>query len=198
VIAANVVPVRRQNGMALISSLLLLLIVTIIAVSMFRSYGTQEKIAGNVREKQRALNAAVSAQQYAEWLLSSGTAPTTGTCTGVVPSATPQVCNNTIPYTTVPWSIGVTYTPFTTDNGNGVVNTVSGKSAPTSTGSGATLRTSYYQTPTFYITDVGTQPGTTNEIYQIDALGYGGSPSAVAVVESTYLLSIKGPKGVDK
>ncbi|MGB6309570.1 MAG: PilX N-terminal domain-containing pilus assembly protein, partial [Steroidobacteraceae bacterium] len=54
------------------SSLLLLLVVTIIALSMFRSFGIQEKIAGNMREKQRALQAATSAQQYAEtWLLNN-------------------------------------------------------------------------------------------------------------------------------
>ena len=38
---------------------------------MFRSFGMQEKIAGNMREKQRALQAAVSAEQYAEWWLSN-------------------------------------------------------------------------------------------------------------------------------
>ena len=58
--------------MVLISSLLLLLVVTILAVAIFRSYGVEEKIAGNQREKQRALHAAESAQQYAEWWLSSG------------------------------------------------------------------------------------------------------------------------------
>ncbi len=67
-----------QRGIVLVSSLLLLLVVTIMALSMFRSFGIQEKIAGNMREKQRALQAAVSAQQYAEWWLSnnSSTSPT--------------------------------------------------------------------------------------------------------------------------
>ena len=63
---------RAQRGMVLVSSLLLLIVVTIIALSMFRSFGMQEKIAGNMREKQRALSAAVSAQQFAEnWLMNS-------------------------------------------------------------------------------------------------------------------------------
>jgi len=44
-----------QRGVALISSLLLLIIITILRFSMFRSFGTQEKIAGNLREKRRAL-----------------------------------------------------------------------------------------------------------------------------------------------
>src|SRR5262249_10281238 len=63
----------RQAGMLLVSSMLLLVIVTILALSMFRSVGVQQKIAGNLREKQRALHAAESAQQYAEWWLSNGT-----------------------------------------------------------------------------------------------------------------------------
>ena len=60
----------------LVSSLLLLLVVTIVALSMFRSFGIQEKIAGNMREKQRALQAAVTAQQFAEvWLANNGGNP---------------------------------------------------------------------------------------------------------------------------
>ena len=65
----------RHKGMALITGLLLLLVVTIIAVSMFRGYGVEEQIAGNTREKQRSLNGAISAEQYAEWWLTSGQAP---------------------------------------------------------------------------------------------------------------------------
>ena len=61
----------RQRGIVLISSLLLLLVITILALAMFRSMGLSEKISGNVREKERALHAAVVAEQYAEWWLSS-------------------------------------------------------------------------------------------------------------------------------
>lgn len=193
----------RQRGMALISALLLLIVVTILAVSMFRSYGTQEKIAGNVREKQRALNAAISAQQYAEWFMASGSAPPSGQCIGVVPSTTGQVCTNALntagpngaaDYTIVPWNIGVTYMPFTTNDGNNVMTTVS--QTPTTTGTGIQQQTSYYDWPAFYITDLG--PGAGGELYQIDALGYGGTPNAVAVVESTFLIQTNQDKGVDK
>ena len=70
--------------MALVTSILLLLIITILALSMFRSFGTQERIAGNLREKERALHAADSAQQYAEWWLlqSNNTAAGAIACTG--------------------------------------------------------------------------------------------------------------------
>ena len=62
-------PASNRTGVALVTSLLLLVIITILALSMFRSFRTQESIAGNLREKERALHAADSAQQYAEWWL---------------------------------------------------------------------------------------------------------------------------------
>lgn len=179
---------RAQRGMALISALLLLLVVTIMAVSMFRSFGMQEKIAGNTREKERALNAAVSAQNYAEWFLSSsGTASASVACAGKVPASTAQICNNPpADFTITPWTTGVYFTPFTVNGGNSVQSTVS-----TNAGSIG----SYYQIPLFFITDLGQWP-TVNpkgELYQIDALGYGATPNAVAVVESTYLVATPGP-----
>ena len=67
-----------QRGVVLVVSILLLLVMTILAISMFRSYGSEEKIAGNTRDKERAFNAAVSAQQFAEYWLSSNSAPVWG------------------------------------------------------------------------------------------------------------------------
>ena len=110
--------------MVLVSSLLLLIVVTIIALSMFRSFGIQEKIAGNMREKQRALQAAVSVQQYAEWWLSSfGAGTPSGVCAGLANAnantTNVQICSNQLPLltsvTSVPWGgsapVGVTYIP---------------------------------------------------------------------------------------
>jgi type IV pilus assembly protein PilX len=175
----------RQRGIALITSMLLLLVVTIMAVSMFRSFGTQEKIAGNVREKQRALNAAISAQQYAEWWLSSGTAPASGVCNSPVTSNNGggQVCTNApADFTVWPWkiggaSVGVTFTQFTAKINN-VANVVN---------SGTPTAGTYFNPPVFYVTDLG--PMGASELYQIDAVGWGGTANAVAVVESTYLVT---------
>ena len=87
-----------QRGMVLVSSLLLLVVVTILAIGMFHSFGLDEKIAGNTREKQRALQAAVSAEQYAEWWLSIGNAVSNVTGSGMVTAPTSvQVCMNTLP-----------------------------------------------------------------------------------------------------
>ena len=87
-----------QRGMVLVSSLLLLVVVTILAIGMFRTFGLDEKIAGNTRDKQRALQAAVSAQQYAEWWLSTGADVSNTNCTGMVTAPTAvQVCLNPLP-----------------------------------------------------------------------------------------------------
>jgi type IV pilus assembly protein PilX len=181
----------EQRGVVLVSSLLLLLVVTIIALSMFRSFGIQEKIAGNMREKQRALQAAVSAQQYAEWWLSNyGAGTPSGACAGLANANTNVnnvgICSNQLPVvvadvTNVPWLInnvpvGVTYTPpgmqigITTSTANTILN-------PT-----------YAGAPTFYISDMGPSADASipGEIYQVDAVGYGGNSNTVAVVESTY------------
>jgi len=120
-------PPQLQRGVVLVTSLLLLLVVTIMALAMFRGFGIQERVAGNMREKQRALQAAVSAQTYAEqWLIANaGTLPPT-VCSTVMNAIAQQgqICSNQlwvslpvgVTVTTLPWQIGgnnvgVTYVP---------------------------------------------------------------------------------------
>jgi len=172
----------RQEGMLLVSSMLLLVVVTILAVSMFRSVGVQQKIAGNLREKQRALHAAESAQQYAEWWLSNGTVAASApiVCTNLLNAnvGQGQICSNKLPavvgsVTAVPWQIagvdiGVNYKP------------------PTMTVTAMSSAGTYSAPPRFYISDLGKSASGQGEVYQIDAVGYGGDTTAVAVVESTF------------
>jgi len=185
----------RQRGVALISAMLLLVIITILALSMFRSFPTQEKIAGNVREKERAFHAANSALQFAEWWLINNVA------TGDIVCGTQanllngnlnegQICSNAL-YTLppapaaglvtdvkqVPWTVGGTligtqYTP------NGM--NLAGNAAVTANDS------SYVLPPVYFIADLGAAGDSQGEAYQIDAYAYGGSTSTVAVVESVY------------
>jgi type IV pilus assembly protein PilX len=151
---------------------------------MFHGFGTEEQIAGNTREKQRAFASAVSAEQYAEWWLINGSVPPTVTCNTLVPADQGQVCANALTnYATVPWSIsgsqvGVTYTPFAQSQ------TISGPEGSNTT----PAQGSYYGYPVFYITALGASPGG-GQVYQVDAYGYGGTANAVAEVESTYLVT---------
>ncbi len=188
-------PRSDQRGIVLVSSLLLLLVVTIMALSMFRSFGIQEKIAGNVREKQRATQAAVSTEQYAEWWLANksnapvavsaySAASADVSCIAVVNANAGggQICNNTlasagISATSVPWAIGVSYIP----SGMGTV-------ATPCTPPGCLSTDAYYDSPRFYIADMGSY-GRSGELYQVDAYSYGLSASTIAVVESTVAVS---------
>jgi type IV pilus assembly protein PilX len=189
---------HRQSGVVLVTAMLLLIVVTIMALSMFRSYGIEERLAGNTRDKQRAINAAISAQQYAEFTLASGTAPISGTCPGgVLPNGFEVCTNNPAPnFTTLPWTAGVTFSNFTSNAINGVSNVVLANGTPDT----LTASASYAQAPVFYITDLGPNAGTpAGEVYQVDALGYGGNLNTVAVVESTFVIgtntatSLTGP-----
>jgi type IV pilus assembly protein PilX len=172
-----------QRGVALVVSLLLLMIITILALSLFRSFGTQEKIAGNVREKDRALHAAESAQQFAEWWLVFGTGNLgavscpAGVFNAITDGA--QVCNLTpqqawgVPaVTAVPWATYWSLLPFGMSVTPGV--------------NGANGDPPYAAPPAFYIAYVGVAADGAGAAYQIDSYGYGGSTASVAVVESTY------------
>ena len=173
-----------ERGIVFIASLLLLVVVTLIAVAMFKGFGISERIAGNLREKHRALHAAESAQQYAEWWLTNGNnANLVAPCGAPLLNANQQqgvVCSNALTtlvadVTAVPWQIntgevGVQYRP------------------PAMTVNTASAADTYYAAPRFYIALLGPSASGQGTVYQVSAWGYGGTTAAVAVVESTYLV----------
>lgn len=181
---------RSARGMALISALLLLIVMTVLGVAMFRSFGTLERIAGNTREKQRALSAASSAQTFAEWwLMSAGginaTAGTPCLAGAVTAPAAAQVCSSVLPTSAVGnptlWPSWVNYTPpLMSVGGSAAVGTID----------------NYINPPAFYIAYLGGSydnnnlGGTQTNTYQIDAAGYAGNTSSVAVAESVYNVSV--------
>jgi type IV pilus assembly protein PilX len=182
-------PACSERGIALVSSMLLLLIITILALSMFRSFGSQEKIAGNLREKDRALHAAVSVQQYAEWWLTqpagsiAASAPVT--CSAGAPlnanAGQGQICTTASslanlginPTQQLPWP--VTYVQYSP----------TGMATPLQAGTNAN-DPAYAWTPGFYIVDLGVAADAAGEAYQVTAFSSGGTTGTVAVVESTY------------
>jgi type IV pilus assembly protein PilX len=176
----------QQHGLVLVSSLLLLLVITMLALAMFRSTGLAEKIAGNVREKERALHAALVAEQYAEWWLSnsanSSQAPVTCNATVNANTSPVLICNYTTSALTNPATL-----PWTTIGGAQVGNSYypnSGTAQMSLLANAGQGANSYYLAPAFYITFMGVAAG--GNIYKVDAVGYGGSSLSVAVVESTY------------
>jgi type IV pilus assembly protein PilX len=183
----------KQAGMALVTALLLLLVLTMLGVGMFRSFGLQEHMAGNTRERQRALHAAGVAQSYAEWWLTSNkgaNAQMGGDCTNlgvVVISSTnpPAICTNPLSNpVSIPWSNAVSYTPPNSSTGS-----------PMSTGSAnAGNVDNYYYAPNFYIQWVSgfydKTSGASVNNYLVDANGYAGTTTAAAVIESAFTVSV--------
>lgn len=180
-----------QAGMVLITTMLLLVIVTLLALAMFRGVGLEERIAGNTMEKQRAREAADSAQRYAEqWLVTNVTSTPAVDCSATASPSTsaPTICSNILANSvdsgsmaSVPWKIGggpagYTYNPVNsaTSASYFAVNTAGGAGT-------------YYAAPVLYISQLGPDATLSNAVdYSIDAWSYGGAQSTVAVVESTY------------
>lgn len=196
---------RAQRGVVLVSALLLLIVMTILALYMFRTNGIQELIAGNVREKQRALATAEDAEQWAEiWLATSGNVLSNSVSCATVgliaygSTSVPYICTAPVAsiddaanVTTVPWTVsssevGFTFYPglaATTGTGNMTVSTTGGTNT-------------YYQLPRFYIGLLSSTA--TQALYRIDAWNWAGTQNTAAVVESNYLVtcsscSVSGP-----
>jgi type IV pilus assembly protein PilX len=189
-----------QRGIVLISALLLLIVMTIIAIGMFHGFGIQELIAGNVREKQRALQSAEGAEEYAEmWMASYGNFLSNSVdCSTVnlVPyssTSVPYICMKPVASIdasgdagTVPWMVGTAevgfaFFPGSTASSSGSCTTCGDVPVSTTGGAG-----SYYQVPRFYIGLVANTP--TQALYRIDAWNYAGTKNTPAVVESNYVV----------
>lgn len=178
------------RGFALITSLLMLVVVTLLALGMFRSLGLQEKIAGNTMEKQRSLQAAESALQYGEWWLSQGNGGPGVACSAVYKAnvvANMRVCSNPLPATaasTLPWSARGDYLPpnMTVAAGGGLV------AAGVNAGD-----INYYAQPSLYISYLGLDATGQMTLYQVTGVGYGGSVNGASVVRSTYAMRYNNP-----
>ena len=184
---------RVQRGMVLITTLLLLIVVTLLALAMFRSVGIENMIAGNVLDKQHALQGAVAAQTNAEQWLSNNAVTSVPIDCGLDPGATSSLVICSKPLVTqvsggevsqVPWvigtdpSVGYAYNP-----GNDLAATT-----PSATGSASPQPNDVFaQYPTAYVSLLGTDLTNANAVdYRVDAWSYGGAKATVAVVESTY------------
>ena len=160
---------RTQSGFALITALIFLVLMTLLGVAMFNGFTLDQIMAGNLREKSRALDASQTAINTAEsWLSISSNATDGVVCaTGLYAGA--QVCSNAVPTQTWPWTTGTAFTP------TGMSVALSG------TGTYAAL-------PMYYI-QVLSPPGAATKYYRITAAASGGNNSAVAIVETVFRVS---------
>ncbi|MQQ99796.1 pilus assembly PilX family protein [Glaciimonas soli] len=172
----------RQQGFVLITAMLLLVMLTLLALSMFRGYGIQQKIAGNSREKERSFEAAQNALQYGEWWLGqSGVILKTGVaCSNTITVTAPGqmlVCTNALVNPTTPqnWAASLLYTPpaMKVLAGGGTVTDGNGN-----------LDINYSSAPQLYIAYLGKTSDGQSAYYSVTGAGVGGSTNSTSVVQS--------------
>jgi type IV pilus assembly protein PilX len=173
---------RKEGGFVLIASLLMLVVMTLLAVSMYHNFTIQENVASNTKEKGRSFQLAQSTLEYAEYVLvhNAASLPSAINCASGTVFTTLTICSNSYSITNPTSATGVTslgaYQAYNSmQPAITVSTTVSGNS--------------YYANPQYYFQYLGAAPGGTGQIYQVTALSYGSTPNAVAVVQSTYELS---------
>jgi len=171
----------KQTGFVLIASLIFLVLLTLLGLAMFNGFTLDEEMAGNLREKSRAIDAAQTAINSAEyWLGQPGNATpgvTTGavcTGTGGISSAGPQVCSTALASpTNLPWPSGIGFVPPTA------------LSVPTGSQWG-----SYSSNPYYYIQYLGTDASRAS-LYLVTGTAAGGNTNAVAVLQSVLRVTIQ-------
>lgn len=174
------VPIRAsQGGAVLVVSLLLLLVMTILALSVSQSTRMQERMAGNVRDSDLAFQSAEAGIRAAEdylWTLTSEPA----TCSTLSSSCfifQPSANNLPLPFdmTTYGW---------TTSSSNSVEFGVTGTQEILGVASD----------PRYVIEEFARVPETpelgrppqTKIFYRITATGSGGTSTAQALLQSTF------------
>lgn len=180
---------RAQRGAALVTALLLLLVMTVLSVTLFRKVVGEERIAGDVREHQRAYAAAQTTLQFAENWLSTVYTGNLNTCTAGTTAVTSvslvKVCDaplygsasttsaqRAIVTEPTSWPTRFTYQP-----------------AGMAVGSSDTSVQRHAQLPGFHITSLGLGPDGRTPFYQVTSYGIGGNGTSVSVVQSTYALT---------
>lgn len=172
----------RQGGFVLVTALLFLLAIALLGLAMMRSFGLNERIAGNTRDKLRAFSVAQSALQYGEWWLTQGDAGPAAACAGVSPVTGMSICETPLADPAqLPWAAHVDYQP-------------PGLSVSSSGGVAASGDINFRAMPGLHISHLGPTPDGTGQLYRVSAFAYGGDPNTAAVVQSTYRLSSGGVK----
>lgn len=170
-------PPSRQSGMILVFSLVFLLVMTLIGVAGMQNSSLEEKMAGNVRDRQLAFQAAESTLRAAESFLKTSSATALFNCSAGLYRAADANCDNSTETTTV-WD---------------AINW--SDAAKTITYAGATLSGVASQ-PTYIIEQLPDQPDSGGSLqagtavsysyYRITVKASGGSSAASALVQSTY------------
>ena len=161
---------------------LMLAVGSLLAVSLFRSFGIEGRIAGNTLDKQRSLQVAESVLHYGEWWLSQGTAGTGVACSGTFDASSVLDMHACVDPMTdamaanLPWPDAGLYAP-------------AGMTVAAGGGQSASGDVNYAVVPRLYIGHMGLASDGISRLYQVNALAYGGSATTATVVRSVYMTS---------
>lgn len=182
----------RQRGTALVVSLVFLLLLTILAVTAVSTSTLEEKMAGNVKDKNLAFQAAEAALVDAELRIRNNTpGGFTAACTGGL--CLPAPSSSTPVWNVVDWSNGSTTSiPY-----------------GSLTGANYTALGTFAQSPRYIIEDLPEPPASTSDssssgslawdsarrarvakggnYYRITARAVGGTPNSQVMVQSIYV-----------
>ncbi len=191
---------NNKKGFVMLASLMMLILLSILGLSMSKSFGLQEFVAGNQREKVRAFEAAQSALNYAEWWLNQGNGSAGSVCSTTAPFAA-SVCTNAFGSTTTTpptaASSKPTYTQAITCGNATSYPWTTGVVFNDALGNNLTLGSSGVGTicvyPMFYIQYLGLSANNGYGMYQITSVGYGGNANAVAVLQSVFEFNAPAP-----
>jgi type IV pilus assembly protein PilX len=173
----------NQRGYVMVLSMLILLIITVMSISMAKSFFLEEGMAGNLREKSRAFSAAQAALNYGEWYVANHQGY------GVACATPGQLTNATICSSSYPVSFNADASNIT-GTLNSALPFATYFLAPTSAYLNLSTtggKDTFYATPGLYIEFLGLDTTNSDYIYRIDAYGYGGSQSTVSIVQSTFM-----------
>ena len=166
-------PVQKQHGVALIVSLILLVLMTLVGLAGIRLVTKEERMVAQVYDRSLALQAAESALREAEGLIETANRPSPAVNTACQLSGSLMVCGNLVTATVPRW----------------VSSSFSDWTAATAVGSGNSLIT-----PRYFVEYLGGNfpcsllnvAGSNCKRYRITARASAGSDRAAVVLQSIY------------
>lgn len=171
----------KQKGFVLFAVMVFLIVMSLLGISMFGGFIKDQKISGNMREKQRAIEAAqASLDSVQSWMQQPDNLYLGSWRMGVVcdattqVGATPVVCSNALPSpATLPWGSSQTFAP------------------PNMTVVPSGGANSYASNVGYYVQYLGETPkNPPSALYKVTATAQGGNATAAAVVETIFEVTV--------
>lgn len=172
---------QEQKGFVLFAVMIFLIVMSLLGITMFGGFIKDQKMSGNLREKQRAIEAAQAGLDSVQnWMVQPSNLYVGSWADGVTCSTvgqatdTPVVCNNALANpATLPWGSYQVFQP------NAMTVTAAG---------GAN---SYASNVGYYIQYLGDTPkNPPSALYKVTSTALGGNATAAAVLETVFEVTV--------